>query len=80
MPKIKTKRAAAKRFRVTKTGKVVRRHAFTSHILTKKSQKENAISGRALWSPRARSEVSSACWGWVRSKKTKVKQVVITRR
>lgn len=39
MPKMKTKRAAAKRFKKTGTGKVVRRHAYTSHILTKKSQK-----------------------------------------
>ena len=39
MPKIKTKRGAAKRFRKTSTGKVKRRKAFGSHILTKKSTK-----------------------------------------
>ena len=39
MPKMKTKRGAAKRFKVTGTGKIVRHHAFTSHILTKKSRK-----------------------------------------
>jgi len=39
MPKIKTHRASAKRFRVTKNGKVKMNHAFTSHILTKKSTK-----------------------------------------
>jgi len=39
MPKIKTRRAAAKRFKVTGTGKVMRRHAFHSHILTKKTTK-----------------------------------------
>ena len=39
MPKIKTVRAAAKRFRLTKKGKVVRQHAYASHILTKKSSK-----------------------------------------
>jgi len=39
MPKIKTHRASAKRFRVTKTGKIKMNHAFTSHILTKKSTK-----------------------------------------
>lgn len=39
MPKIKTVRAAAKRFRTTKKGKVVRQHAYASHILTKKSAK-----------------------------------------
>ncbi|HPE28883.1 MAG TPA: 50S ribosomal protein L35 [Candidatus Mcinerneyibacteriales bacterium] len=39
MPKIKTRRAAAKRFRVTGSGKVVRHKAYKSHILTKKSAK-----------------------------------------
>ncbi|MGI6364985.1 MAG: 50S ribosomal protein L35 [Bacillota bacterium] len=39
MPKIKTHRGAAKRFRKTGTGKFKRTHAFTSHILTKKSAK-----------------------------------------
>jgi len=39
MPKIKTKRAAAKRFKKTGTGKLVRSKAYKSHILTKKSQK-----------------------------------------
>ncbi len=37
MPKIKTNRAAAKRFRFTKTGKVKASHAYKNHILTKKS-------------------------------------------
>lgn len=39
MPKMKTKRAAAKRFKTTGTGKLVRNKAFKSHILTKKSTK-----------------------------------------
>ena len=39
MPKLKTNRAAAKRFRLTGTGKVKRNCAYTSHILTKKSTK-----------------------------------------
>ncbi|HWQ71624.1 MAG TPA: 50S ribosomal protein L35 [Desulfitobacteriaceae bacterium] len=39
MPKMKTHRGAAKRFKKTGTGKVVRHHAFTSHILEKKSPK-----------------------------------------
>lgn len=39
MPKIKTHSGAKKRFRTTKTGKVKRAHAYTSHILTKKSTK-----------------------------------------
>ena len=39
MPKMKTHRGAAKRFKVTGTGKLKRFKAFKSHILTKKSQK-----------------------------------------
>ena len=39
MPKMKTSRAAAKRFKKTGTGKLVRSKAYKSHILTKKSTK-----------------------------------------
>ena len=39
MPKVKTKRAAAKRFSTTGTGKLKRNKAYKSHILTKKSTK-----------------------------------------
>ena len=39
MPKMKTHRGAAKRFKVTGTGKIVRRRAFRSHILEKKASK-----------------------------------------
>lgn len=39
MPKLKTNRAAAKRFRFTASGKVKRRSAYLNHILTKKSRK-----------------------------------------
>ena len=39
MPKIKTNRAAAKRFKTTATGKLKRNKAYKSHILTKKSTK-----------------------------------------
>ena len=39
MPKIKTNRAAARRFKVTGTGKLKRNKAYKSHILTKKSTK-----------------------------------------
>ena len=39
MPKMKTSRAAAKRFKVTGSGKLVRNKAYKSHILTKKSTK-----------------------------------------
>ena len=39
MPKLKTKKAAAKRIKVTASGKLKRYKAFHSHILTKKSPK-----------------------------------------
>ncbi|MBL6610857.1 MAG: 50S ribosomal protein L35 [Flavobacteriaceae bacterium] len=39
MPKMKTKSSAKKRFTLTGSGKIKRKHAFKSHILTKKSKK-----------------------------------------
>lgn len=39
MPKMKTKKAAAKRFKATGTGKLKRNKAYKSHILTKKTTK-----------------------------------------
>lgn len=39
MPKLKTNRGARKRFKTTGTGKIRRSHAFTNHILTKKTTK-----------------------------------------
>ena len=45
MPKVKTNSGAKKRFRFTGTGKVKRKHAYHSHILTKKAkqQKRNLV-------------------------------------
>ncbi len=40
MPKVKTNSGAKKRFRFTGTGKVKRKHAYHSHILTKKTKKQ----------------------------------------
>jgi large subunit ribosomal protein L35 len=40
MPKMKTKGGAKKRFRITGTGKIKRKHAYKSHILTKKTKKQ----------------------------------------
>jgi large subunit ribosomal protein L35 len=49
MPKMKTHSGAKKRFKVTATGKVRGRHAFTSHILEKKSpKKKRALGGPAM--------------------------------
>jgi len=45
MPKMKTHSGAKKRFKVTATGKVRGRHAFTSHILEKKSPKRKRTLG-----------------------------------
>lgn len=39
MPTLKTKSSAKKRFRVTASGKIKRKHAFKNHILTKKDTK-----------------------------------------
>jgi len=39
MPKMKTNPSAKKRFSITGTGKIKRKHAYKSHILTKKSKK-----------------------------------------
>jgi len=40
MPKMKTKAAAKKRFKLTGSGKIKRHHAYHSHILTKKTKKQ----------------------------------------
>ena len=40
MPKLKTNSGSKKRFTLTGTGKVKRKHAFKSHILTKKTKKQ----------------------------------------
>jgi large subunit ribosomal protein L35 len=39
MPKVKTRRSAAKRFEITGKGKIKRNKAYSSHILTKKTKK-----------------------------------------
>ncbi|MGA2756720.1 MAG: 50S ribosomal protein L35 [Solirubrobacteraceae bacterium] len=46
MPKMKTHSGAKKRFKLTATGKVKGRHAFTSHILEKKSPKRKRHLGQ----------------------------------
>jgi large subunit ribosomal protein L35 len=45
--KLKTHKGAAKRFKVTGTGKIKRRHAFARHILTKKSAGRKRRLGKA---------------------------------
>ena len=52
MPKLKSHRGAAKRFKITAKGKVKRRHSMKNHILTKKSQKRKRnLRKAALVSP-----------------------------
>ena len=46
MPKMKTHSGAKKRFKITARGKVKARHAMTSHILEKKSQKRKRRLGQ----------------------------------
>lgn len=45
MPKMKTKSGAKKRFTTTGSGKIKRKHAYKSHILTKKSKKRKRNLG-----------------------------------
>ena len=45
MPKMKTKAGAKKRFTLTGTGKIKRKHAYKNHILTKKSTKRKRNLG-----------------------------------
>jgi len=45
MPKMKTKSGAKKRFTFTGSGKLKRKHAYKSHILTKKSKKRKRNLG-----------------------------------
>ena len=52
MPKIKTNSGAKKRFTLTGSGKVKRKHAYKSHILTKKTTKQKRnLTHAAVVSP-----------------------------
>jgi len=48
MPKQKTHRGAAKRFKVTGTGRILRRKAFRAHLLEKKSSRRTRRLGREV--------------------------------
>ena len=48
MPKLKSRKAAAKRFRATGTGKIVRRKAFKNHILEKKTRNKKRNLSKAV--------------------------------
>jgi large subunit ribosomal protein L35 len=60
MPKIKTNSGAKKRFKLTGTGKIKRKHAFKSHILTKKTTKQKRnLTHATLVSPADEKRVKS---------------------
>lgn len=60
MPKMKTNRSAAKRFKKTASGSYKHRSAFRSHILTKKSSSRKAnLAGMAMVSPSDRKAVKN---------------------
>jgi len=46
--KLKTHKGAQKRFKITATGKIERRHAFARHILTSKARKRKRRLGQAV--------------------------------
>lgn len=48
MPKMKTHKGAAKRFKVTGSGKIMREKAFKSHLLTKKNAKRKRRLGNDI--------------------------------
>ncbi|MCE5330379.1 50S ribosomal protein L35 [bacterium] len=48
MPKLKTNKAAAKRFKVTGSGKIMRQKAYKSHILTKKTADRKRRLGKPV--------------------------------
>ena len=64
MPKMKTHSGAKKRFKVTAKGKVRGRHAYSSHILEKKSPKRRRSFRKAREISRpTTSRASRSCWG-----------------
>ena len=64
MPKMKTHRGAAKRFKVTGTGKILRRHAYRDHLLEHKPTHAHAPAGpRGRGRRRRHASTSSACSG-----------------
>jgi large subunit ribosomal protein L35 len=48
MPKLKTRKAVAKRYKVTGTGNFLRRHAFKGHLLRKKSNRQKRKLSQVL--------------------------------
>jgi len=53
MPKLRTNKAAAKRFKITGSGKIMRLKAYKSHILTKKSAERKRRLGKQVEVPKS---------------------------
>jgi large subunit ribosomal protein L35 len=59
MPKLKTHKGAAKRFKKTGTGKIKRHHAFARHILTSKSRsRKRRLGASAIAEPTNSPEIN----------------------
>ena len=63
MHKLKTKRAVVKRMKLTKTGKVKRHHAFTSHIMVRRSRKRKRNLRKAAILPGKTGRNMAICLG-----------------
>ena len=61
MPKMKTKRSAAKRFKIRSGGSIKRSQAFKRHILTKKTTRTNAICAELRRCTLRTSSMSARC-------------------
>lgn len=48
MPKIKTRKSATRRFKITSTGKIMRRRGFRSHLNVKRSGKKRRVQNRPV--------------------------------
>lgn len=48
MPKLKTRKAASKRYKITGTGNFLRRHAYKGHLLMKKSKRQKRKLSQVL--------------------------------
>jgi large subunit ribosomal protein L35 len=65
MPKQKTRKAVAKRFKLTKRGKIKRSRAFSGHIMTKKSSKRKRfLRGKDLVSKSDRQKIKRQMPYW----------------
>ncbi len=65
MPKLKTKKAVKKRFRLSATGKVMHRQAGTSHLATRKSKKRRRqLRGKTVLDPTAAKPIRQVLGRW----------------